>query len=215
MSLAQTFLTDSEQKEVTAAVQLAEKETSGEIVPMLVESSHHYPAAVITGSLLLSVPTALILAVPVGKLLSISPDSVWIFLMLFGFCFPFAQTFVKRYPGLKAKFLWASQVEEEVFEGAVTSFYSEKLHQTRDKNGILIYISVYEKKVWILADEGINKCIEQRIWDSLAMELSQNIKDGARCQALCNTIKQIGDILQSHFPIKDDDKNELHDLIIR
>lgn len=215
MSIAHTFLTEAEQQEVTQSVQQAEKKTSGEIVPMLVESSHHYPAAVIAGSLLLSVPAALILAVPVGRLLSISPESVWLFLMLFGLCFPVAQTVVKRFPALKARFLWPGQVEEEVYEGAVMSFYSEKLHRTRDQNGILIYISLFEKKVWILADEGINSCIDQQVWNSLAEDLSRDIKSGARCRALCNTIDQIGDILQSHFPIKDDDKNELHDLIIR
>lgn len=215
MTIARTFLTESEQKQVTETVQHAEKKTSGEIVPMLVEASHHYPAAILSGAVLLAAPTALILGVPVGNMLSVPADNVWLFLLLFGLSFLPAQIAVKSYPRLKEKFLWASQVDEEVYEGAVTSFYGEKLHQTRDKNGILIYISLFEKKVWILADEGINELIDQRVWDTLAIELSQSIKDGERCQALCSTINQIGDILQIHFPIKEDDKNELHDLIIR
>lgn len=215
MTTAQTFLTESEQQEVTAAVQAAERKTSGEIVPMLVESSHYYPAAVLTGTILLAAPAALILLVPAGKLLAVSPDNVWLFLMLFGLCFPLAETAIKRLPYLKEKFLWTCQVEEEVFEGAVTSFFLEKLHRTRDKNGILIYISIFEKKVWILADEGINVFVEQQVWDKLALDLSLKIKQGARCEALCSTISQIGEILQAHFPIKEDDKNELHDLIIR
>ena len=53
-TLAKEFLTDTEQQAVTAVVKQAERETSGEIVPMIVSASHHYPMATIRGAALIA-----------------------------------------------------------------------------------------------------------------------------------------------------------------
>ncbi len=214
-NLAQEFLTKEEQTKVTETVHQVEQTTSGEIVPMLVSSSHHYPVATITGALALTLPTAIILTAPLAKLTGFPPSSMWVFLVLCCICFPAFNYLVKTLPWLKYSFLWVSQVEEEVMEGAVTSFYTEGLHRTKDQNGILIYISVFEKKVWILGDAGINEKIDQSQWDEIIQELSEGIKAGNNCEALCAAIHKTGESLKEHFPIKPDDENELHDLIIK
>ena len=45
--------------------------------------------------------------------------------------------------------------DEEVQEAVLTAFFKEELYRTRDETGILIFISVFEHKVWVLADRGI------------------------------------------------------------
>lgn len=100
-------------------------------------------------------------------------------------------------------------------EGALAAFYAEKLHKTAEANGILLYISVLEHKVWILADAGINSKIDPGEWDSVVAELTAGIKAGRRCQAICEAIRRTGQILTTHFPHQRDDRDELHNLIIR
>ena len=111
--------------------------------------------------------------------------------------------------------LFRSETEAEVQKAAFTAFYEEQLFKTKDANGILIYISLLEHRAWILADSGINDRIEPQQWDTAMQLITRGIKDGCACDALCQAIGMIGDIIEKEFPIQQDDKNELHDLIIR
>ena len=54
--LAQQFFTGEEQQQITRTIHAVEQQTTGEIVPMVVSSSHAYPEAVITGAALLALP---------------------------------------------------------------------------------------------------------------------------------------------------------------
>ena len=112
-------------------------------------------------------------------------------------------------------FLLLEVLVVSVEEEAMKSFFTEKLYATRDANGILLFISIFEKKIWILADRSIRDKIPQQSWDALVSELTAKISSKDRCAALCRTITQIGDLLEQHFPCKRDDTDELHNLIIK
>jgi putative membrane protein len=102
-----------------------------------------------------------------------------------------------------------------VEEAAIKSFFVEKLYQTKDANGILIFISILERKVWVLADSGINDRINPEQWQAMIKLITKGIQENRQCEAICEAISQIGDILKTHFPIKDNDVNELHNIIVR
>lgn len=189
--------------------------TSGEIVPMVVSRSHSYPATTLAGAILLSIPTAILFTSPLAELVQSPPQNMWVFLLLAMFFFPIFHLLVSKNIIPQSFFLSSTEVEEEVREGAINAFYSEQLYKTKDENGILLYISVYEKKVWILGDRGINSKIEQGEWDKIVSELTCDIKKGDHCLAVCQAVEAIGRILQEHFPIKEGDKNELHNIIIK
>ena len=212
---AQTFLTKAEQEQVSAAVREAEMTTSGEIVPMIVGKSHEYPMATTLCSLTFSLPLALLLTHMVGSHLWLGSQNMWLFLTflaLFGFgLWPL----IARLPWLQYHFLNPREVEREVRQEALAAFYGEKLYKTADENGILLYISVLERKVWILADAGINNKIDPDTWKSAVGKLTAGIRQGQRCQAICDAIRETGDILRRHFPHQRDDADELHNLIIR
>lgn len=140
---------------------------------------------------------------------------MYLFLAIFSLLYVPARTLVATIPRLKRFFLNADQVEEEGEEAAITCFYQEGLYRTSAENGILIFISVFEHKVWVLADRGINEKIAPRQWLEIVEALSSGIKAGRRCESLCQAVQQIGELLAHHFPIGADDRNELHDLIIR
>jgi len=214
-TLAQKFLTDEEQRKVTETVQSAEKLTSGEIVPMIVSESHSYPVATIVGGVFFSLPTALLSARLFGGMLWLGTDNMWLFLIFFSFYYGFAYLAVKRFPLLKRWFLSPVRADLAVREAAAAEFFSEALHNTKDANGILLYVSVFERRVWVLGDHGIDEKIDPQTWQEIVDLVSQGIKQGRPCRALCDGIERIGSILKDYFPIEADDKDELHNLIIR
>ena len=89
------------------------------------------------------------------------------------------------------------------------------MHRTRAENGIILFISVFERRVWILGDRGINEKIAPDYWQRIVDQVTRGIKGGRQCEAICSAIENIGDILAEHFPIESDDRDELHNLIIR
>ena len=214
-TLAEQFLTPEERQTVTEAVQAAEQKSSGEIVPMIVSESHTYPVAPIVGGVFFALPTALLSARLLGGLLWLGTDNMWLFLIFFTIYYAVAYISVKRIPRLKRLFFSPVRADLAVKEAAAAAFFSEALHKTRDANGILLYISVFEHRVWVLGDHGIDQKIAPQTWQEIVDIVSQGIKQGNSCQAICEGIERIGTILEEHFPIRADDKNELHNLIIR
>lgn len=214
-TLAQQFLTPEEQQRITQCVHGAEKQTSGEIVPMVSSESHTYPLSPIIGGTFFALPTALLAARIVGSSLWIGPDNMWLFLACFIVIFLPAFQLLKRLPWLKKFFLLPKRADKEVRDAALTAFYTENLYKTKAENGILLYISVFERRVWILADSGINERIPHDQWLELVDLVTDGIKANRQCDAICEAITRIGEILSAAFPIEQDDTNELHNLIIR
>ncbi len=214
-TLAQQFLAAEEQQKITEAVQTAEKQTTGEIVPMVVSYSHTYPVAPIVGGVFFALPLALLSARLFGAMLWLGSDNMWLFLAFFTVYYFLGYQAVKRFPRLKRYFFSSARADLAVQEGAAAAFYNESLHNTRAANGILLYISVFEQRVWVLGDWGINEKIEQQTWQEVVDQVTRGIKEGRRCDAICEAVTRIGQILQQHFPIEEGDKDELHNLIIR
>ncbi len=213
--LTQQFLTAKEQQKVTEAVHHAEEMTSGEIVPMIVSASHGYPVSAGIGGIFLTLPLSLFLTHLTGSYLWLGPQNMWLFLIFSSLLYFPLFKLVDSSIRLKRLFLLNNQVMEEVEEAAITSFFQEGLYKTESENGILIFVSVLEKRVWILADRGIDTMIDQQQWQQIADKLSRGIKAGNQCAALCDAVSEVGEILSEHFPIGENDRNELHNLIIR
>lgn len=214
-TLAQSFLTQAEQDQVSEVVREVEKTTSGEIVPMLVTRSHDYPMATTLCTLILSLPLALLLTHLLGSYLWLGSQNMWLLLIFFILLGLGLWPMIARLPRLQYYFLNPREVEREVREGAIAAFYAEKLYKTAEENGILLYISVLERKVWILADAGIDAKIDPDTWKAVVDKLTEGIRREQRCQAICSAIRETGNILRHHFPYQRGDSDELHNLIIR
>ncbi len=174
-NLAGAFLSDDERKQIVQSVKEVEKITSGEIVPMVVSSSYHYPVSNIIGGLVLSLLIAVIATtvISIRKMWGgLTIFDMWLFPAIFGLSFLILHEIIKRLPYLKRLFITASEIKEEVEEAALTSFYRKELGNTRDKTGILIFISVFERKVWVLADKGINEKVETSVWQEIVDTVS-------------------------------------------
>lgn len=213
--MARHFFSTEEQNRICDAVHRAELKTSGELVPMLVCESHSYPLAGVRGASLVALLTALLLTSPVAGMFWLEPSNLWVFLGLFFPVFLIAQYLIRTFSSLKRCFLFGSEMDAEVENTAFAAFFTERLYKTRDANGILIFISLLEHRAWIIADCGISERIPQEQWQDAVTVIINGIREQKQCEALCEAIGMVGDILETEFPLQDGDINELHDLIIR
>jgi putative membrane protein len=212
--LAKKFLTDDERARVNAAVQEAEKLTAGEIVVMIISASYHYPMANVIGATVFALALALIFTVLVGEWLWIGGQNMWLFLGFLTVLFILFHEVIKRTPWLKRVFISEREIKEEVEESAITNFFNKGLYRTRDETGVLVLISVFEHKVWVLADKGINARVQDGQWDDIVKMIVEGIKQKRQADSTCEAVEKIGGILKEHFPVKPDDTDELKNLII-
>jgi putative membrane protein len=99
---------------------------------------------------------------------------------------------------------------------AERAFCEQGLHKTREGTGILILLSLLERRAQILADQAINTRVPPGTWDSLMQDLVQGIQAGRHTEALCHVVTRCGDLLAAHFPAREgDNPNELPDELIR
>jgi putative membrane protein len=211
---AKEFLSDDERARVNAAVKEAEKLTAGEIVVMIISASYQYPMANVIGAAAFALPLALIFTPLVGGWLWIGSQNMWLFLGFLTVLFILFHEVIRRTPWLKRFFISRNEIDDEVEEAAITNFFDQGLYRTRDETGVLVLISVFEHKVWILADRGINAKVPEGQWDDIVKMITAGIKQKRPADAICEAVEKIGALLKENFPIKPDDTDELKNLII-
>ncbi len=81
------------------------------------------------------------------------------------------------------------------------------------QNGVLIYMSIDDRKIAILGDKGIDKVVPSDFWESIYRDIKIQFKEGNFTEGLVGAILQTGIQLQKYFPLQDGDKNELSDEI--
>jgi putative membrane protein len=211
---AEKFLTKQEIEKIDNAVKEAERHTSGEIVPMVVSQSYHYPMSDVLGGIIFAFPISLVLTYFIGGWFWIGNYNLWFFLGIIILLFILFHQAVKHTSSLKRFFISDKEIHEEVEEAAITAFFREGLYRTRDETGVLIFISVFERKVWVLADRGIHSKVKDGQWDEIVSMIVDGIKNKNQAEAICKAIGEAGRILKEHFPRKADDKDELKNLVI-
>jgi putative membrane protein len=212
--LAKRFLSARDKEQIIQAVQAAESRTAGEIVPMVVSSSYHYPMADVIAALTLALPLALLATPLIGARFWLGTWNLWVFLGVLTVFFVVLQVLVKKALPFKRWFIAQREIDAEVLEAATIAFYEHGLYRTRDDTGVLIFISVFEHKVQVLADRGINAKVDQAQWDQIVSHIVDGIKHHRQAEAICQAIAQVGDLLAIHFPRKSDDTDELQSLIV-
>ena len=202
---SERFFTAEEKERLKTATHEVESRTIGEIVVMVVDHSDHYIEAEVLGSVLLGSLLSLILTVLFFH------SSIWSYIPLsFIFFFPCWLLFIKV-ETLKRLFIGIRRKEEAVRLTAERAFFERGLYKTKKNTGVLFFLSLLEKKVWVLADKGIYEKMDQKTLNRFANEVSRGIKEGRACNALSQAIQEIGGYLSKHFPITPEDTNELPD----
>ena len=204
-SKADKFFTAEEKERLKAITQEVESRTIGEIVLMVVDQSDHHIEAEVLGGVLLGSLLSLIVT------LLYFHSSIWSYVPLsFLFFFPCRFLF-QRIEALKRLFIGVRRKEEAVRLRAERAFFEKGLYKTKKNTGVLFFLSLFERKIWVLADKGIYEKMDQETVNGFAKEVSRGIREGRACEALSKAIQGIGVLLSKHFPITPDDTDELPD----
>ncbi len=101
----------------------------------------------------------------------------------------------------------------DVFQRGVALFHTLNMHSTAQRNGVLFYLAVKDKKFSIIGDKGIDQKVAHDFWDEIKKEMSLSFKEGKFTEGLSDAIEKAGKQLKVHFPYQSNDTNELSDEI--
>ena len=208
MRKALHFFSHLEKEKIKEATSAAESKTIGEIAVMIVDSSTRYREGEILGAITLGNVIAFLITV------FFLHESLWWYIPLTLIFFIPSWLIFQKMPSLTLHFAGTKRRNVAVRDRALRAFYEKGLHRTRGKTGVLFFISLLERKVWVLADKGIHEKISQSKLDAFAKIVSSGIRDGDAANALVKAIQEAGELLHQHFPVGDGDINELSDALI-
>lgn len=101
----------------------------------------------------------------------------------------------------------------DVMDRAAYVFEKLKMHKTKLRNGVLIYLAVKNRKFAIIGDKGINEVVPDNFWDDIKRNMLNSFRNNEFTNGIAEAIHMAGKQLKSHFPYQSDDKNELSDEI--
>ncbi|MCB0349282.1 MAG: hypothetical protein KDD37_10640 [Bdellovibrionales bacterium] len=208
---AKTYIRSEKLDDIHRAVKDAENKTAGEIVPMIVRKSStigHVPLLIMC----LLVIGVLSLDLLVVEMTYFNNYYLWCFInfvVVIGLT-----TFLSRFDWIRRVLTNASDQISQVEMRAEVEFFEAGINQTRDATGVLLFISVLERRAVVLADKAIADKVPAETWDEICQILVSGCKDKEVERAFVEAISKCGDILKVHFPRKTDDINELSDQFI-
>lgn len=98
-------------------------------------------------------------------------------------------------------------------ERAKEVFYHLKMDETKEKNAVLFYLAIHDKKFAVLGDIGIDKKVPKDFWLSITHTVLKEFKNNNFTLGLEKGILETGKKLKKYFPYKKGDINELTDEI--
>ena len=193
-------------EKIEATVRKAELTTAGEIVPVIVRRSSavgHVP------SILFLLLVVVYFAGSVSNWFAVTViENQWVTggyliaaLLISRLVARLA--FVERW--LTAK----NDQQQQVELRALSEFYQSRIKKTQDGTGILIFLSLMEHQVVVLADEGISSKLPAETWQQVVDLILGHIKKGQLGEGICQGVEKCGQLLSQHIPIKSGDRNEL------
>jgi len=102
---------------------------------------------------------------------------------------------------------------EDLYKEATKKFHKLGMDKTELRNGVLIYVAVKSHRFAIIGDRGINEVVPNDFWETTRDVMTASFKLGNFADGLVKGIEKAGHELKVHFPVQDDDENELTDEI--
>jgi putative membrane protein len=201
------FLNEVEKDQLRVAIRAAETRTHGEIVAVVARASgdyFYYPtlwaalAAMVSPTLLLGLPFDV-------AALGIVEMQLALFVVL---------VLLLRLPSLKMLFVPRAVQRLHAARRAREQFFVHNLHTTHERSGVLLFVSVAEGYVELLADAGIHAKVPAGTWDTIVAEFTARVRAGEIAEGFTTAVNAIGAQLQVHFPAEAGDPNELPDHLI-
>lgn len=220
------YLTDEGHALVSDAVSRAEANTAGEVVTILTDRSDGYSDIAMAWA---AAASFLALAV-----LSLAPD-FWLGLAdrLFGHwskawtpgevlalaagvaMAKFAGALlIQLWPPLRFALVPAYVKTARVRARALTCFRVGADRRTQGRTGVLIYLSMRERRAEIIADRAIAEAVGARAWEEAMAVMLAHLRAGRVAEGMAAAVERVGVVLAEHCPRHADDVNELPDRLI-
>lgn len=212
-------LSNEELEKIKVAVREAESKTAGEIATAFIKESDSYAVYELMFSVICGFVYFVVMMFFSGSIENTIKNMFWdystdhllIFYGLSTFLVIFIFYFLANIPVLDRLIVPKSVMRQKVNQRAVCHFMESGVYNTKDRTGILIFISGLEHRVDLLADKGISEKIPQEKWDSIVNHIIDGIKSGEMVKHLTESIARCGELLAEFYPIQPDDVNELKD----
>lgn len=205
---ALTVFGPTEQVSVHDALLAAEARTVGEIVPVVLERSDRHPSA----DWLSALTTMLVGSALLQDHLPWTRPHLLIgcqlALGIVGYALSCAL------PAWKRMFVSESRATEMAAEQAVQEFHRLRLHETAGRTGILIFVSLLERRVVVLGDVGIHAKVGDAAWDDTREAVLAGLRNGRVEEGLIDGIRLAGKALATHHPWIEGDRNEIPDRVV-
>jgi putative membrane protein len=201
------MLSEADHKKITDAIARAEQTTSGKIHCVLTQEVSRYrevPLAWAAGAALLLPPIALSLkptllrqimggwAVPqIDVLLGYALVQIGLFPVV---------AIVLAIPPIRRVFTPGFLIQHRVRQMAQRQFVSIHHHESETRPHILIYASLADRRVEIIASESIHSLVGEIAWKEMATAVSAGMRDGNPAAGFINAVQVAGAALAKHFP---------------
>jgi putative membrane protein len=221
-----TRLTDADREKVAAAIAKAEESTAGEIVAVETPISDAYHDVALHWAL---VPLFAVLAWAAWRPTALvwwydflfggwSPDptqSQLLTLLMFFAALAFTiALLILKYMPLRLFLTPAATKHRRVRRRAIAIFQAAASGRTTGRTGILIYLSLAERRAEIIADQAILEVTDDHTWGEAMTELITNVKAGRVGDGIAAAVERVGVVLSEHFPRSAVDRNEIPDKLI-
>jgi len=185
-------LSDADQDRIGAAIEAAERRTSGEIVCVVAHSSSDYLLYPVAWSVVSALATPwLLLAFTHLSIQRILLAQLIVFIVAY---------LILSVPAIRAHLVPHAVRRTEAHRAAMEQFFIRGLHRTRNRAAVLIFVSLEEHYARIVADEGIAGKVDPRIWQGAV----EAVLGGARADRLADGFIEAIDlcarVLADHFP---------------
>ena len=205
--------TTEELERIKQAVTEAEQRTSGEIVPYIVDRSGEYDVAIWRAASI-----AAVLALAVSVFIQQFYDGwrlAWVYTgwgtallaLVAGMA---GAVCAQLIPGLQRRLAGSALLDRTVHQRALQEFVEEEIFNTRDRTGILIFISLFEHRIEVIGDTGINRLVSADDWADVVLRIRDGIKSGHLAEGIIEAIHMCGHLLErSGVAVRHDDIDEL------
>ncbi len=125
-----------------------------------------------------------------------------------------AVLFILKWRPLRMLLTPGSTKTRRVRRRAVMLFKTGAERRTIGRTGILIYLSMAERRAEIVGDDAITAVTTPETWGEAMTALIQDVKAGRPGDGIVAAVGLIGTVLAEHFPKSSEDTNEIPDKLI-
>lgn len=102
----------------------------------------------------------------------------------------------------------------DAMDRAKELFLKSQMQNTKQRNGVLLYVALKDRQFAILGDEGIHQKVGDGFWKNEAATLRKSFIEKKYAEGIARVAKEIGASLKKYFPYQSDDEDELPNDII-